>query len=395
MLCSIKGVMPEETKTAYFQMILPLNWTSQKVKPVCLHLAGTGDHYFWRRRNLIAKPLLKESGIASILLENPFYGLRKPKDQIRSSLHNVSDIFIMGGGLILESIVIFNWCEQQGFGPIGLTGISMGGHMASLAATNWPKPTPLVPCLSWSTATPVFTEGVMSASIDWKLLENQYFSDDSYKNELAKMVKIIDEDDAFLAGQHFAQHYPASLKRLNKIQEETTDNNKEYNARIGNVLKNLMSKTNVAEYQHQMIEENEAAKMFPLNLLSSKFKTSDPSSIKDVCVLPVTKHPFLSGSKQHEQEALQFMRGIMDECTHLKNFEVPVDTELIISICAKNDAYVPRDNCMSLEKIWPGAEIRYINAGHVMGYLLHQKAFRSTITEAFERAMKKYPVNIS
>lgn len=30
--------------------------------------------------------------------------------------------------------------------------------MASLAATNWPKPLVLVPCLSWSTASAVFTK---------------------------------------------------------------------------------------------------------------------------------------------------------------------------------------------------------------------------------------------
>ena len=37
--------------------------------------------FFFRRRNLMAKPLLKEAGIGALLLENPFYGLRKPKDQ--------------------------------------------------------------------------------------------------------------------------------------------------------------------------------------------------------------------------------------------------------------------------------------------------------------------------
>lgn len=95
-----------------------------------------------------------------------------------------------------------------------------------------------------------------------------------------------------------------------------------------------------------------------------------------VCLLPVPKHPLFSDNKWREHEALQFMRGIMDECTHLKNFEVPVDTELIIAVCARNDAYVPRDRCMSLETIWPGAEIRYIDAGHVSAYLLHQKVFR-------------------
>lgn len=43
----------------------------------------------------------------------------------------MSDIFVMGGCLMLESIVLFNWCEQQGFGPLGVTGLSMGGHVSS------------------------------------------------------------------------------------------------------------------------------------------------------------------------------------------------------------------------------------------------------------------------
>ena len=31
-------------------------------------------------------------------------------------------------------------------------------------------------------------------------------------------------------------------------------------------------------------------------------------------------------------EAYNFMRGIMDECTHLANFPVPVDPELVLSV---------------------------------------------------------------
>ncbi|XP_046833640.1 protein ABHD18 isoform X1 [Vespa crabro] len=413
----LSGMMPEKTKTAYFQVILPRGWDSYKVKPICLHLAGTGDHFFWRRRNLIAKPLLKESGIASILLENPFYGLRKPKNQIRSSLHNVSDIFIMGGCLIMESIVLLNWCEQQGFGPLGLTGLSMGGHMASLAATNWPKPIALVPCLSWSTASPVFTEGVMSASINWNLLESQYFSNEIYQNDLAKMVKVIEEEEAFLAGQHFAKHYPASMNRINRLKNEFRKSNDEEDGLItsgddagpndnkindkieneidNNCLDNAYKRSKGNDMMRQVAEEKSAAKLFSLNLISKKFKSNDLEAPKGVCLFPVSKHPLFSDGKWREREALQFMRGIMDECTHLKNFEVPVDTELIIAVCARNDAYVPRDSCMSLEKIWPGAEIRYIDAGHVSAYLLHQKVFRSTIAEAFQRSLKKYPLDVS
>lgn len=59
--------------------------------------------------------------------------------------------------------------------------------MASLAASSWPKPVVLVPCLSWSTASAVFTRGVMSGAIDWSLLESQYFSNQIY-NEILDMV---------------------------------------------------------------------------------------------------------------------------------------------------------------------------------------------------------------
>lgn len=45
-------------------------------------------------------------------------------------LCNVSDIFVMGGCLILESLVLLHWCEREGFGPLGVTGLSMGGHVS-------------------------------------------------------------------------------------------------------------------------------------------------------------------------------------------------------------------------------------------------------------------------
>lgn len=106
--------------------------------------------------------------------------------------------------------------------------------MASLAASSWPKPVVLVPCLSWSTASAVFTRGVMSGAIDWSLLESQYFSNQIY-NEILDMVlqspsvgviflfnllKIktkcrlslsFIQDCAFDAGKQFAQNYSRSI----------------------------------------------------------------------------------------------------------------------------------------------------------------------------------------
>lgn len=50
----------------------------------------------------------------------------------RSSLKNVSDLFVMGGALILESAVLLHWLEREGYWPLGMTGISMGGHVSLL-----------------------------------------------------------------------------------------------------------------------------------------------------------------------------------------------------------------------------------------------------------------------
>jgi hypothetical protein len=160
----------ESCRTAKFQMLVPsknkrdkLGLNESSLKPMVVHLAGTGDHFYWKRRVFMAKPLL-EYGIGSVLLENPFYGHRKPPEQNNSCLLNVSDLFIMGGCLIMECLALFHWFERLGYGPLGVTGISMGGHMASLAGCSWHKPISIVPCLSWTTASCVFTQGVLSGT---------------------------------------------------------------------------------------------------------------------------------------------------------------------------------------------------------------------------------------
>uniref|UniRef100_A0A8D0USC9 Abhydrolase domain containing 18 n=1 Tax=Sus scrofa TaxID=9823 RepID=A0A8D0USC9_PIG len=68
----VPDIMPVESVIARFQFIVPKEWNS-KYRPVCIHLAGTGDHHYWRRRTLMARPMIKEARMASLLLENPYY----------------------------------------------------------------------------------------------------------------------------------------------------------------------------------------------------------------------------------------------------------------------------------------------------------------------------------
>lgn len=82
------------------------------------------------------------------------------------------------------------------------------------------------------------------------------------------------------------------------------------------------------------------------------------------------------GTEHGRQQALLFMRGIMDEFTHIANYSVPVDCSSVIIVTARDDAYVPRDGTVDLTRLWPGSEIRFLPTGHIGAYVLHHQIFR-------------------
>ncbi|XP_042349068.1 protein ABHD18 [Plectropomus leopardus] len=380
----VPGILPPEAVKASFQFIVPKRW--QKNRPVCIHLAGTGDHFFWRRRTLMARPMVKEAGMASLLLENPYYGYRKPKDQLRSCLKNVSDLFVMGGALILESTVLLRWLEREGYWPLGMTGISMGGYMASLAVTNWPKPIPLIPCLSWSTASSVFTTGVLSKAVNWAELEKQYAINSVYEEEIIKLLEYCGAD-SFKMGPEFTKNVDslehllglsggarASMGQSSKAGGEAEAGRGLLigggpaggGARVDQLLSSVNSSGMSMDTQ-------------PRNLgADGTLHEKKTDSVR--CFRPSL-----------HRESISFMKGVMDECTHMANFSVPVDTSLIIVVQAKEDAYIPRTGVLSLQEIWPGCEVRYLNGGHVSAYLFKQNVFRQAIYDTFDRFCLKYP----
>nr|KAF6400168.1 abhydrolase domain containing 18 [Rousettus aegyptiacus] len=334
----VPDIMPIESVIARFQFIVPKEWNS-KYRPVCIHLAGTGDHHYWRRRTLMARPMIKEARMASLLLENPYYGCRKPKDQIRSSLKNVSDLFVMGGALVLESTALLHWLEREGYGPLGMTGISMGGHMASLAVSNWPKPMPLIPCLSWSTASGVFTT-----------------------------------TDSFKMGQEFVKCFPSSADKLTNLSMVSRILNLDMTDQVVSPKPaecHKSSKTSFSATSERLLLQD-TSKM-------ECFKQTLPTNNSSYTSCNPQAYHLLSKEQRRknlQKESLIFMKGVMDECTHVANFSVPVDPSLIIVVQAKEDAYIPRTGVRSLQEIWPGCEIRYLEGGHISAYLFKQGLFR-------------------
>ncbi|XP_027453657.1 protein ABHD18 isoform X2 [Zalophus californianus] len=318
----VPDIMPIESVIARFQLIVPKEWNS-KYKPVCIHLAGTGDHHYWRRRTLMARPMIKEARMASLLLENPYYGCRKPKDQIRSSLKNVSDLFVMGGALVLESAALLHWLEREGYGPLGMTGISMGGHT-----------------------------------------------------------------DSFKMGQEFVKRFPISADKLTNLNVVSRTLNLDMTGQVVSQKPSECHKSSKpsisATSERLLLQDTSKMQCFNQTLSTNKsnYTSCNPQS-----------YHLLSKEQRRnnlQKESLIFMKGVMDECTHVANFSVPVDPSLIIVVQAKEDAYIPRTGVRSLQEIWPGCEIRYLEGGHISAYLFKQGLFRQAIYDAFERFLHKY-----
>ncbi|KAG9338580.1 hypothetical protein JZ751_025638, partial [Albula glossodonta] len=390
---TVPGILPPESVKARFQFLVPKRW--KKYKPVCIHLAGTGDHVIfleeadddgsandkgdWNGLPSAREPLL----YPSVWKHHTQRILKHSGNTLgtlcgRSSLKNVSDLFVMGGALILESAALLHWLEREGYWPLGMTGISMGGHMASLAVTNWPKPIPLVPCLSWSTASSVFTTGVLSKAVNWRELEKQYARHAVYEEEITRMLEYCGTD-SFRMGQDFVKNSPRSFDSLSDLEFTSdllglhqSDHEKLRMGALGGPGSTATlgcSRVGGASSGRGLLIGRERSGLDQmLSAVSSSTPHMDMLNAKNI-TQETPNHRTL------QRESLGFMKGVMDECTHIANFSVPVDPSLIIVVQAKEDAYIPRTGVRSLQEIWPGCEVRYLNGGHISAYLFKQGLF--------------------
>jgi pimeloyl-ACP methyl ester carboxylesterase len=161
--------LPEESRRAYFELVLPRAATTET--PICLHFAATGDEGFTRRRQALALPLLRD-GIGSLILENPYYGRRRPAGQQGKMLNRFSDLIAMGGAAVEEGRSLVQWLRREGYGRLGVCGISMGGSMAARVAVLDAEPLAVVCCVTAHSASAVFTEGILKNYLAWDVLDS-------------------------------------------------------------------------------------------------------------------------------------------------------------------------------------------------------------------------------
>lgn len=111
---------------------------------------------FWGAAEATAG-LCAAQGIATLALESPYYGERKPGYQQGAKLHRVSDLLLLGRATIEESLFLLQWLSRQGFAKLGACGrvrwsaweaVDGKGGGPNRAGNCWsPGSSPLLLCL--------------------------------------------------------------------------------------------------------------------------------------------------------------------------------------------------------------------------------------------------------
>jgi hypothetical protein len=182
--------LPEESKRARIKLILPKHF--HRESPLVLHYAATGDEGFQRRLFTMALPLVK-LGIGSIILENPFYGQRKPKGQNGAYLNTFTDFLKMARATTDEGIALLRYFRRLGHRKLGVSGISMGGYVALSTAARSEIKLAVAACVPSHSGSPVYLEGALARACDWEKLDSQLTVPDlSVKSY---MKSILDQSD--------------------------------------------------------------------------------------------------------------------------------------------------------------------------------------------------------
>jgi dienelactone hydrolase len=162
---SPEGRLPPCARTARIRLLLP----EPGVRAVAVHLAASGDQGFAVRLRFAA-PLL-ERGIGALVLENAFYGARRPANQPHHAVRCVSDLHLMGAATFQEGRALLRWLRDAlRVESVGVTGFSMGGQLAAMVGAAVPFPCAVVPIAATCSPDSVLRGGVLRHVAAWAAL---------------------------------------------------------------------------------------------------------------------------------------------------------------------------------------------------------------------------------
>jgi hypothetical protein len=154
--------VPAEAKVAFARVIEPPHGTDR----MCLLMAAWNDHGYNTRQQL-AEELLSR-GIGSVLLEIPYYGVRRTVGPEEQPIQSVADFARMGLGAVAEGRALLKHFRTRY--SMGVSGYSMGGNIGALVGAAAGFPVAMAPLAASYSPGPVFLDGVISNGIQWDAL---------------------------------------------------------------------------------------------------------------------------------------------------------------------------------------------------------------------------------
>jgi hypothetical protein len=155
--------LPEAARRARARVIT----TREGTRRVALLMAAWNDHDY-RTRMTLAK-LLLDRGIGVAMLENPYYGDRRPDPDDPQPMRDVATFGTMGRATVLEGRVLARYLHDAGH-TVGVSGFSMGGNMAGFVAAMVPFPVAAAPLAASHSPGPPFVAGILQVTVDWEAL---------------------------------------------------------------------------------------------------------------------------------------------------------------------------------------------------------------------------------
>ncbi|MGA8272948.1 MAG: alpha/beta hydrolase family protein [Candidatus Sulfotelmatobacter sp.] len=154
----------------------------------CVILAGSRDEGYAMRERAFGN--VTSRGVDIYLLENPFYGRRRTTTA-SASLKTFSDHVLMNLGTIWEARALLEYLRGY-YQKLTVAGYSMGGHMAAITAAVCPFPLACAALATGASAAPIYTQGLLSWSIDLNALAGESHLQSAASQRLRLLIEAAD-----------------------------------------------------------------------------------------------------------------------------------------------------------------------------------------------------------